>query len=412
MPVPNRSYAAFFLVLIIFIAFITLGMPGGLLDIANPKIRATFHIGPDTFSLVFLTSLIGYFFSSFFAGQLVMRVGIGLLLAASCFVAAIGLIGDALSPGWAWFVMIGLLGGVSSGIIDAGLNTYVATYHGPRLMFWLHASFGLGVTGGTWLMSLILDADRSWRLAYVIVGVLTAGVALCFLATRTWWKRPQAAQAASSQKQTHTPIRSTLRIPLIWVGIALFFMYTGVEIATGRWASSLFIESRHIKAATAGLWVSIYWGLFTVGRVVAGFIERWLAPLVLLRLSMVGAVIAALLLVLNPVSWSGGLALGIMGLALAPVFPMLIAITPARVGAAHVPNAVGFQISAAAIGGTVIPGLIGILAKQSLEIMPVLLLVSNVVILILHEILLRTARQTGGDTPPLETGVIAAQGDR
>lgn len=235
---------------------------------------------------------------------------------------------------------------------------------------------------------------------------------MCFLATRTWWKRPQAAQAASSQKQTHTPIRSTLRIPLIWVGIALFFMYTGVEIATGRWASSLFIESRHIKAATAGLWVSIYWGLFTVGRVVAGFIERWLAPLVLLRLSMVGAVIAALLLVLNPVSWSGGLALGIMGLALAPVFPMLIAITPARVGAAHVPNAVGFQISAAAIGGTVIPGLIGILAKQSLEIMPVLLLVSNVVILILHEILLRTARQTGGDTPPLETGVIAAQGDR
>ncbi len=389
----KRPSAALFLILIIFIAFISLGLPDGLLDIANPRIRNTFGIGPDIFSVLFLTGVTGYSLSSFFAGQLVARMGIAVLLAVSCFTTACALIGNAISPAWGWFVLLGLMGGAGAGAIDTGLNTYVATHHSPRLMFWLHASFGVGVTSGTWIMSLVVNSGQSWRLGYAIVGGMQIALALVFLLTRARWPKPESPSAQEpSAKENKPPIRVTLRFPIVWMGIALFFLYTGVEIASGRWASSLFIEGRHIKPETAGLWVSAYWGMFTVGRVAAGFV-RGVTPTTFLRLSMIGAVIAAALLVWNPVNWTSGLAMGLLGLAFAPIFPMLVSATPGRVGSIHAPNAIGFQIAAAGIGGLVIPSLTGILAKTvSIDTMPVLILIVTIGVLILHEAVLRQSK--------------------
>jgi fucose permease len=404
----KRPTAALFLVLFIFIAFISLGLPDGLLDIANPRIRNTFGIGTDVFSLLFLTSVTGYSLASSFAGQLVARVGIALLLAASCFTMASALIGYAISPGWGWFVLVGLMAGAGAGAIDSGLNTYVATYYGPRTMFWLHASFGVGVTSGTWIMSLVVNSGQSWRLGYAIVGGMQIGLALVFLTTRARWTQPETAtvQASdpSSAQDHKPPIRATLRFPMVWMGIALFFMYTGVEIASGRWASSLFIEGRHINPETAGTWVSAYWGMFTIGRVLAGFV-RGVTPITFLRLSMIGAVIAAALLLWNPVTWASGLAIGLLGLTFAPVFPMLVSATPGRVGKRHAPNAIGLQIAGAGLGGLVLPSLTGILAKAiSIDTMPVLILIVTIAILVLHEALLRfpPVVQAGNSAPALE----------
>jgi fucose permease len=151
------------------------------------------------------------------------------------------------------------------------------------------------------------------------------------------------------------------------------------------------MEGRHVDPAATGLWVSAYWGMFTVGRVTAGFITRWLTPLAFIRISMIGAVVAALILVLNPAQWTGGLALGLMGFAFAPIFPMLVSVTPRRVGEQHIANTIGFQIGAAAIGGSMLPALTGILAKTvSIEAMPVLLLIVNSALLILHELIVRS----------------------
>jgi fucose permease len=391
--VSARQRTALFLIAIIFVAFISLGLPDGLLDIANPRIRGTFGIGPDVFSLLFLSGVTGYSVSSFFAGQLVTHMGIALLLSASCLVTASALIGDALSPGWGWFVLLGLMGGAGAGAIDTGLNTYVATHHSPRLMFWLHASFGLGVTSGTWIMSLVVNSGQSWRLGYAIVGGMQIGLALVILLTRARWPQPESQTVQTteqpSEQENKPPIRVTLRIPVVWLGIALFFLYTGVEITTGRWASSLFIEGRHIKPETAGLWVSAYWGMFTIGRVVAGFV-RGVTPIMFLRLSMIGAVIAAALLVWKPANWTSGLAIGLLGIAFAPIFPMLVSATPGRVGSTHAPNAIGFEIAAAGIGGLVIPSLTGILAKTvSIDTMPVLILIVTTTVFVLHEAVLR-----------------------
>ncbi len=385
-----RSRSALFLIFITFVAFISLGSPDGLLDIANPRIRDTFSIGKDIFGLIFITGLIGYFTSSFFAGQLVARMGIGRLLSASCATTAAALLGYAMSPAWGWFVLMGLLGGAGAGAIDAGLNTYVATNYGPRLMFWLHAFFGVGVTSGTALMSLVINSGHPWRIGYAIVGGLQLTLALVFLVTRARWNNPHPDTDRPVHKQEATPIRETLSIPVVWLGIALFFFYCGAEVIAGRWSSSLFIEGRHIKAETAGMWVSAYWGMFTVGRVLAGFSGRWLTPLAFIRLSMMGAICAALLLAANPFSGSGGLALALMGLMFAPIFPILISITPGQVGSAHTANTIGFQIGAAAIGGSLLPGLTGVLAESvSIKVQPFVLLTVTILILVLHEMGLR-----------------------
>ena len=237
----KRPTAALFLIVMIFIAFISLGLPDGLLDIANPRIRDTFSIGTDVFSLLFLTVVTGYSLASSLAGQLVSRIGIAVLLAASCFTMAGALIGYAVSPGWGWFVLLGLMGGAGAGSIDSSLNTYVATHHSPRLMFWMHACFGLGVTSGTWIMSLVVNSGKSWRLGYAIVGGMQIALAFVFVITRARWTRPEAQTVRATEQppeeQHKPPVRVTLRIPVVWMGIALFFLYTGAEIASGRWAT-------------------------------------------------------------------------------------------------------------------------------------------------------------------------------
>jgi len=378
--------AAFFLIAITFIAFISLGSPDGLLDIANPHVRETFDIGKDIFGLIFVTGLVGYFLSSFFAGQLVAWMGIGLLLSVSCAATAGALIGYALSPAWGWFVVMGLLGGAGAGAIDTGLNTYVATHYGPRLMFWLHASFGLGVTGGTALMSLVINAGRPWRMGYALVGALQLALAMVFFVTRARFDSPHADSSRPGHKEAGAPLGATLRVPMVWIGIALFFLYAGAEVVAGRWASSLFIEGRGISTETAGMWVSLYGGMFTAGRVLAGFVDRWMTPLTFIRLSMAGSVIAALLLAWNPVEWSGGVALGLMGLMFAPIFPILVSVTPERLGNAHTANAIGFQIGAASIGAALLPGLTGVLAQSfSITVQPFVLLAATLAVLILHE---------------------------
>ena len=139
-------------------------------------------------------------------------------------------------------------------------------------MFWLHASFGLGVTGGTWVMSGVVNSGESWRWGYTIVGIAQLVLGLTFFITRARFDQPHPERdEPPPAKIVRTPIRATLVLPVVWLGIALFFLYTGVEVTAGRWSSSLFIEGRDIEPEVAGLWVSAYWGMFTVGRVAAGF---------------------------------------------------------------------------------------------------------------------------------------------
>jgi fucose permease len=182
----------------------------------------------------------------------------------------------------------------------------------------------------------------------------------------------------------------TWRLPLIWLSVALFLVYTGLETTAGQWSYTLFTESRQAPPELASLWVSLYWGSLAVGRLLFGFVVNRISPVGLLRGCMLTILLGAILIWLNPSQQLSFAGLGLVGFAAAPIFPSLIAQTPRRLGPAHVANAIGFQVGAASLGIALLPALAGVLAESlGLEIIPPLLALAAVAMLGLHEAIVR-----------------------
>jgi fucose permease len=374
--VARRPIGGIGLILLAYIAFISLGLPDGLLGVAWPSIRAEFARPLDSLGLLLISSTTGYLTSSFFSGRIMARLGVGRLLAASCFATGVALLGYTIAPSWWIIVALGLLAGSGAGAIDAGLNTYVAANYGEGLMQWLHASFGVGVTLGPIIMTGGINNFNSWRAGYIVVGTAQVVLALCFFLTASSWKQPMPQVEGETEPEQRltdykTSLRHTLRQPSVWLSLLLFFLYVGVEVTLGQWAYSLLTEGRGISPEVAGLWAGSYWGTFTVGRIAAGLYTRRISVDLLLRVCISAAFFGAVLIAWNPVEWVSLLGIAVVGFAVAPIFPALVSGTADRVGPAHAANTIGMQISAAGLGIAVIPGLAGVLARvYTLEIIP------------------------------------------
>jgi fucose permease len=369
-----------------YLSFVSLGLPDGLLGIAWPSVRASFQLPLDALGALLVLFTAGYLLSSFSSGWLLKRLNVGTLLALSCLATALSLLGYALAPRWWCMVALGMLSGLGAGAIDAGLNTFAATHFSPRLVNWLHACYGIGASSGPVLMTRVLNMPRPWQWGYGIVGLGQLLLAASFVLTRGWWPAVHPTPGTASG---HLPSSwSTLRLAVVWLSGAVFFVYTGLEAAAGTWAYSLFTEARGTSTMTAGMWVSVYWGALTIGRLLAGVVLHVVSVQRLLRLCLLHLALGAALLWLNFTSTCSFLGLALMGLSCAPIFPCLIATTPQRLGAAHTANGVGLQIAAAVLGQSLLPSLIGVLARQySLEIVGPALLAMALGLLVLYEVL-------------------------
>jgi fucose permease len=357
----NERRSEFLLLGLAYAGFISLGLPDGLLGVGWPSIRSTFGLRIDALASLLIVFTGGYLVSSFLSGRILNWVGVGMLLALSCFATAASLLGYAAASQWMVLVTLGFLAGAGAGAIDAGLNTYAATHFSTRAVNWLHACYGIGATTGPLIMTAVLAGGRSWRIAYAIVGVSQLALACAFTATRRLWT---ASPSQRTPVAEGLPYRATLRIPSAWLSIFLFFFYTGLESAAGTWAYTLFTEARSVPASAAGVWVSVYWGALTAGRIIAGGLAGVMHANRLLRSAMFGLLLGSALIWLRPSDNISFVGLALMGLSAAPIFPSLIATTPERLGAGHTANAVGFQISAAVLGMAAIPSLTGWIAGQ------------------------------------------------
>jgi MFS family permease len=183
--VSARRHPELGLIVLAFAAFVALGLPDGLLGVGWPSIRTGFSIPLDAIGMLLTAVVAGYMTSSFFSGLLLARVGVGRILAASCLLTGLALIGYTVVPHWWMLVLLGVFAGLGAGAIDAGLNTYVATHFGEGLMQWLHASWGVGVTLGPIIMTVGLTALNTWRFGYQVVGGVQLALAACFALTLT-----------------------------------------------------------------------------------------------------------------------------------------------------------------------------------------------------------------------------------
>ena len=379
----RRNYALF-LIPLAYLSFVSLGLPDGLNGVAWPSIRAYFNLPLDALGSLLVMFTAGYLASSFSSGRLLALISLGSLLALSCLATAVSLIGYALAPVWWAMVALGVLAGLGAGAIDAGLNTYAATQFGARMVNWLHACYGVGSASGPVIMTSVLAARHPWQRGYLLVGAWQLLLAICFGLTRHWWNGRSVSEQLATRKVIRVPNVDTLKLPVMWLSIAIFFLYTGIEAATGVWAYTLFTESRGVPMMTAGLWVSVYWGGLTVGRLLAGVVVGFVSVNRLLRLCVAGMALGAAVIWMNPTNTLSFLGLGLIGFGAAPIFPSLIAATPARLGSAHTGNAVGFQIAAAVLGQSLLPAFAGVLAARfGLEVIGPALFVAAVILLAL-----------------------------
>jgi fucose permease len=386
------------LLILAYVAFITLGLPISLMGVAWPTLRADFSLPLDAIGLLFISSTVGYLISSALIARLINRFGIGALLILSSLLSAISFIGYTIAPAWSVIIALGAIGGFGSGVMDAGLNTYLAAEYNEGQMQWMHASFGLGATLSPLIMTTSLSLTLSWRSAFVFVGVLMVVMAILFLLTLSAWKRPKRGLSGLADSQPaelglmdyHTSIWETLLRVVTWVSILMFLLYTGAELTLGNWTFILFTEGRGVSPQLAGLWAGGFWATFTIGRVLAGIYTHRIRLHTIMNIALVLALAGTILFWWNPLPIIGVVGVFIVGFAMAPIFPGLVSSTSQRVGQRHAGNTIGIQMSAAGVGGALLPSLAGYLAERiSLETIPAMLCVSLLGLLVLYVLLSR-----------------------
>lgn len=354
---PRRAYLA----LLAFLAFVSLGLPDGLLGVSWPSMRGDLGVPLDALGVLVAFQTAGYLLSSFLSGRVLRVLAIGSVLALSTLAAAVALLGIATATSWPLLLAFGFIAGLAGGAVDAGLNAYGAAHFSARVLNWLHASFGVGSTLGPLIVTAVLSSGNVWRVAYVVVGSGQMLLALTFFVTRRDWLKMADEKEGAAQPLASSRIRDTLRRPVVWLGMLTFFAYSGVEFVTAQWSYSLLTLHRDLPATTGGLLVSLYWGSLMVGRVLFGIVAERVRLVPTLRACIGGSVVGALLFWLEPTPALSYLGLMLIGFALAPIFASLVSLTPKRVGGEHADNAIGFQIAAAGLGGAGWTALVGVM---------------------------------------------------
>lgn len=355
---PARDARRLVLVGLMFVGFISLGLPDGLLGVAWPSLAASRGVGLDSLGYLLAASSAGFIGSSVFSGRLIARLGVGGLLTAAGLTTALSLIGIALAPEWWMLLPLAALLGAGGGCIDGGLNNYAAATTSPRVLTWLHGFYGVGATAGPLLMTALLAGGRPWQLGYLAVGCGQLALALCFWLSRGRWAADTTAEAHAVRSPVG--LRATLRLPAVWLSVLLFVLYTGLEVSAGQWAYTLFTVGRGVDPAAAGLWVALYWGGLTAGRFVAGAVAGRFTPRALLWAGSLGAMTGAALFGLLATPWASAAGMVLMGASLAPIFPALIGTTVERVGPLHAGNTIGLQVASASVGAAGIPWAVGL----------------------------------------------------
>ncbi|ADO69325.1 MFS transporter [Stigmatella aurantiaca] len=376
------------LLVLAYLAFVSLGLPDAVLGLAWPSLRDTFALPQVGMGAILAAGAGAYLVSGLFAGRLMQALNVGLLLAGSTALVALGLAGYATVPLFALFLFAACFVGFGSGGIDAALNTYAAQHFGPRHMTWLHAAYSIGATLGPVLMTALLARGAGWRSGYAVIGAVLATLAVTFAVMRKQWDGgpAQPGEAPTASVAPSATAWEALRRPRVKLQSLIFFVYTGVEVTGGQWSYTVLTEGRGLGTAEAGTWTSLYWGSLFVGRVLSGFIVERLGPVRMLRLSTGLAVVGALLFAIPAVPPPVGL--GLLGFALAPIFPALMSETPRRVGSDVAAHAVGFQVSAGTLGVAVLPSAAGFVAERfGVAIVATQLFVYAAVLAVLHGVL-------------------------
>jgi fucose permease len=365
------------LLIIIYSAFISLGLPDALLGSAWPVMQEGFQVRYALAGWVSMIISSGTVLSSVFTTRILRRFGIGRVATVSVALTAVALFGFAQAPSFAWLLLAAVPLGLGAGAVDAGLNAFIAEHFESRHMSWLHSFWGVGALSGPFLLSAILARGGHWRSGYLLVGTIQAVlVAVLVLALPLWGKvNRRTASGGIPAPEVHRPLFFPLKLRGVKLALLVFFCYCGVEATMGLWGASFLFKARGLDPASAARWVSYYYASLTLGRFLTGFITYKVSNDNLI-LSGCAVLLAGALLMAFPLPLPFALAGFLMvGFGCAPIFPCMLHETPVRFGSADSQAIMGFQMAVAYVGTTFLPPAFGFFASEtSLALLPFFLL--------------------------------------
>ena len=358
------------LLLIIYLAFISLGLPDALLGTAWPVMQLELDLPMEVAGVLSMTITSGTIISSLASGRLLKRYGTGKVTSISVLMTAAALLGFYLAPSLIWLIICAIPLGLGAGAVDTGLNDYVAINYEARHMSWLHSFWGVGASLSPIIMSQFILQGHAWREGYLTISIIQfALVAILFLSIPLWIKvaateESQLIQAIESEATASKTATKPLQVKGVKYALLTFLFYCGIEAGVGLWGSSFLVNIKNFDPAIAARWVSFYYGGITIGRFITGFITFKMSNKALIRTGQMTALIGTILLFLPLPQIFLMSSFVIIGLGLAPIFPCMIHETPANFGKQHSQILIGYQMAAAYTGTTFIPPLIGLFAGQ------------------------------------------------
>ncbi|TGY42720.1 MFS transporter [Clostridium sartagoforme] len=374
------------LLIIIYIAFISLGLPDAIMGSAWPMIHNDLNVPISYAGIATMIVSGGTIISSFFSERVIRKFGTGKVTTFSVLLTATGLLGIYISPSFIWICLMGIPLGIGAGAVDSALNNFVALHYKARHMNWLHCFWGIGATSGPFIMSVYLLKDNGWRLGYATIGIIQAILVVCLFISLPIWRKFEAPNNNEEEKSSEVKVSILLKLPGAKAALISFLCYCAVELTTGLWASSFLVMNNGLSTERAAKWVSFYYLGITVGRFLSGFMAMKFNNKQMIRIGQVICILGAAILTLSlseSMQLSGLIAIG---LGCAPIYPAMLHETPNRFGKELSQGIMGIQMATAYIGSTFIPPLFGAISQLiGFKFLPIFLLIFMGIMLLSSE---------------------------
>ena len=358
------------LLLIIYVAFISLGLPDSVIGAAWPSMYVGLGVPISWAGVISMIVAAGTIVSSVLSDRLIRRFGVGRITLVSVLMTALALLGFALSHHFALLCVLAIPLGLGAGSVDAALNNYVANHYAAKHMSWLHCFWGVGATIGPMVMAWGLSRYDSWHLGYWVIGLLQLALVVVLLVSLPLWQKAAVHHTASGglAGASHgaggaLSIRQIVRLNGVKPVLAAFFCYCSIEASLGLWGGSYLVLVKQISPEAAARWVAVYYFGITFGRFLSGFLMMYWSTRRMIRLGqgLIALGVALMLVSGLPLFYLGFF---LVGLGCAPIFPSLLYETPSNFGKQHSQSVMGVQMASAYVGTTFAPPLFGWLATQ------------------------------------------------
>lgn len=382
------------LLVVIYMAFISLGLPDALLGSAWPIMQIEFQVPVSYAGIIFGIIAAGTIVSSLNSDYLTKKFGAGKVTAVSVGMTAVAMLGFSYSSAYWQLLLWAIPYGLGAGSIDACLNNYVALHYESHHMSWLHCMWGLGASTGPYIMSFVLTNGQIWNMGYRYVGILQLVLtALLFLSLPLWRKNTGVTDSTVQSEVKALSLPEIFRIPGAKSVMVMFFCYCALEQTAGLWASSYLVMHKGIAEEVAAQFGSLFYIGITVGRFISGFITFKLNDRQMIRLGLgiIAVGIVTMFLPLGNVAALAGFI--IIGLGCAPIYPCVIHSTPDHFGADKSQSIIGVQMASAYVGTLCMPPLFGLIANHiNVALLPAYLFAILILMFVMHENLCKVSK--------------------